>query len=183
MDILTNYIYGKTGELSFKKGVLLLSVLFVTIVGLAISSFLTIETMELLGIVLGSLAGALLFLISLVAFKIFLRGKVVEDVRHRISLSSRRKIVAVMVLGYLIIVALYGGDGKNPIFGISTIWIFAMLAYFVSTSDQEKEEIEKVADDIVWQYESEQRLEEEAIIDNIENGEDIETNQEKEPKE
>lgn len=158
MDIITNYIYGKAANFSYKQGVLLLAALLVAIIGLIIGSFLLINNIEFLGILMGSISGTLLFVGSLSAFKVFLKGKKVEDVRHRVGITMRRKIAGVSALGYLIIVAIFGGDGRNPLFGVLSIWVFGMLAYFASTSNQEKAEIEKVADDIVWQYESEERL-------------------------
>jgi hypothetical protein len=157
MDIITNYVYDKVASFTYKQGVLLISGLFILVAGFTTASFLLINTIEFLGILLGSLAGTLSFFFFIIAFKVFLKGKEIEDIRHRVSISMRRKTSGVAALGYLIIVAVFGEGGRNPLFGVLSILVFGMLAYFASISDEEKAEIEKVADDIIWQYEAEQK--------------------------
>jgi hypothetical protein len=157
MDLLINFIRNRAAvyQGNAKLGLIIASLLAVFGIGLVISSGLLINTIEFLGIVLGSLGGVVFLFLSVFIPSLFIRDNFIDNLKHKFGITVRRRISIIAGILYLIIIVVSGGDGTNPWLGASTILVFGWLSFFFVITPLEKEAIEEASEEIVWMYENE----------------------------
>jgi hypothetical protein len=158
MELIIDFIRSRAAAYknNVKLGLIISSALAAFGIGLVISSGLLINTIEFLGIILGSLGGVVFLFLSIFIPSLFIKDNFVDNLKHKFGISVRRRIALIAGIIYLIAIVMSGGDGTNPWLGASTILVFGWLAFFFVVTPLEKEAIEEAADEIVWMYENEE---------------------------
>jgi hypothetical protein len=154
LDNLFTAFNNKISALEKTKLSILIVVLTLSAAGSLVGSLATIKSIEIVGILLGSLSGAFFLSTILMLSNIFLTPRLNKDIRHNFAITTRRKIAAV-VAGVAIISAAASGDGENPIVGAALIVLIGLLGIFISTTEAERTAISEMEDEIVWRYENE----------------------------
>lgn len=155
MDNLFVIFNNKISQLSQSVKVAILLASFGVFLLSLVGSLYLIETIEMLGVLLGVISGVSLLLAFLIASNIFLEKIFTNDIRHMFALSTRRKM-AVGVLAIALLSAAIAGDSTNPLIGIGLIFCVGILGIFASTTEMEKEAMQNIEDEIIWRYENEE---------------------------
>lgn len=155
MDNLFVIFNNKISQLSQSVKVAILLASFGVFLLSLVGSLYLIETIEMLGVLLGVISGVSLLLAVLIASNVFLEKIFRNDIRHMFALSTRRKM-AVGVLAIALLSAAIAGDSTNPLIGIGLIFCVGILGIFASTTEMEKEAMQNIEDEIIWRYENEE---------------------------
>jgi hypothetical protein len=167
MDIVLNFIENRAKRFKSRKlvGLGLVSVLLILASALLVFSGMLINEIEILGVLLGSIGGVIVFFASVFAFTLFVKRQNLDNFKERFSISTRRTISIVLGILFLLLVALSGSEGNNPVIGASTVIAFGWIALFYYVTPAENEAIEAAAEEIVWAYENQNELEEEQYLE------------------
>lgn len=169
MDIVLNFITNRAKRFSNRKlvGLGLSGVLVLLASALLVFSGMLINEVEIVGVILGSLGGVIAFFASVFAFTLFVKRGNFDEFKERFSISNRRTISIVLGILFLLLVALSGSGGNNPVIGASTVMVFGWIALFYYVTPAENEAIEAAAEEIVWAYENQNEGEQEYLDEAI----------------
>ena len=155
MDSIFVALNGKIDGLSKKIAYLLSFLALLLAVGFIIGSFYLIEIVEMLGVLSGSLGGVMLLLGILISTRAIFSDRTTKDFRHNFALTTRRKIAAGIAVAAILTAGVLS-NGENPVVGALLIVLIGLLSIFVSTTQDEKDAIESMEEEILWSYENEE---------------------------
>jgi hypothetical protein len=167
MDIVLNFIINRSKRFESRKlvGLGIAVVLLLLASALIVFSGMLINEVEIVGVLLGSLGGVILFFASVFAFTLFVKKESFDAFKEKFSITNRRTVSIVLGILFLLLVALSGSEGNNPIIGASTVLIFGWIALFYYVTSAENDAIEAAAEEIVWAYENQSELDEEQYLE------------------